>query len=398
MRLFRSLPIFHVGRLVCCVWGGLLVVEVSLAASVIPSSDALAVHEWGTFTSVAGPGGDAVYWQVLSGPPDLPCFVNRLSGRSLKGASTTIRMETPVLYFYAHRPMSVSVRVEFPQGLITEWYPRASRVQHSSFSPNSGSAIEWASFDVLPEAPFEFPVENRPSHYYAARETDASPLRMGEQQEKLIFYRGIGSFSVPLRVNLSGEGKLALRNTGPDPIPAVIVFENRGGQINYRRLGALDHEITVELPARNGQIDPLRREIEEVLIAQGLYPKEARAMVETWRDSWFEEGTRVFYVVPNAIVESVLPLTVDPAPESLVRVFVGRVEILSSWREKEIEVALAADDIRSLEKHGRFLQPFLQQVRRRTDRELPVSPRLNEFLAAAYSRIQAELESPACGK
>ena len=121
-------------------------------------------------------------------------------------------------------------------------------------------------------------------------------------------------------------------------------------------------------------------------------------MVETWRDSWFEEGTRVFYVVPNAIVESVLPLTVDPAPESLVRVFVGRVEILSSWREKEIEVALAADDIRSLEKHGRFLQPFLQQVRRRTDRELPVSPRLNEFLAAAYSRIQAELESPACGK
>jgi hypothetical protein len=35
----------------------------------------LTVHEWGTFTSVAGQDGSAVEWLPLSGPPDLPCFV-----------------------------------------------------------------------------------------------------------------------------------------------------------------------------------------------------------------------------------------------------------------------------------------------------------------------------------
>jgi hypothetical protein len=33
-------------------------------------------------------------------------------------------------------------------------------------------------------------------------------------------------------------------------------------------------------------------------MAQGLFPKEAHAMVDTWRDSWFEEGTRAFYILP----------------------------------------------------------------------------------------------------
>jgi hypothetical protein len=27
-----------------------------------------------------------------------------------------------------------------------------------------------------------------------------------------------------------------------------------------------------------------------MLTAEGLYPREAKAMVETWRDSWFEEA------------------------------------------------------------------------------------------------------------
>jgi len=34
-------------------------------------------------------------------------------------------METPVLYFYPLKPMTVSVRVDFPNGRVTEWYPRA---------------------------------------------------------------------------------------------------------------------------------------------------------------------------------------------------------------------------------------------------------------------------------
>src|SRR5207245_4170326 len=37
----------------------------------------------------------------------------------------TVRMETAVLYFYSSRELDAHVKVAFPQGLITEWYPQA---------------------------------------------------------------------------------------------------------------------------------------------------------------------------------------------------------------------------------------------------------------------------------
>jgi hypothetical protein len=40
----------------------------------------------------------------------------------------------------------------------------------------------------------------------------------------------------------------------------------------------------------------LKLKLERVLMTQGLFPKEAHSMVETWRDSWFEEGVLVLYI------------------------------------------------------------------------------------------------------
>src|SRR5438477_10594958 len=86
----------------------------------------LTVHEWGTFTSVAGEDGSAVDWDALGGKDDLPGFVNDFGHRCSKWRLTgTVRMETPVMYFYSPRELDAHVKVAFPQGLITEWYPRA---------------------------------------------------------------------------------------------------------------------------------------------------------------------------------------------------------------------------------------------------------------------------------
>jgi hypothetical protein len=41
----------------------------------IPSPNDLVVHEWGTFTSIAGRNGTAVDWRPLDGASDLPKFV-----------------------------------------------------------------------------------------------------------------------------------------------------------------------------------------------------------------------------------------------------------------------------------------------------------------------------------
>ena len=89
----------------------------------------LTVHEWGTFTAIAGKEGEAVEWTPLSGT-DLPQFVEHISDVNFKlGLRGTIRMETPVMYFYSPHEVTVSARVAFFKGLITEWYPHADHVQ-----------------------------------------------------------------------------------------------------------------------------------------------------------------------------------------------------------------------------------------------------------------------------
>lgn len=84
----------------------------------------LTVHEWGTFTSVAGEDGSAVDWDALGCKDDLPGFVNDFGYRGFKWRlQGTVRMETPVMYFYSSRELDANVKVAFPNGLITEWYP-----------------------------------------------------------------------------------------------------------------------------------------------------------------------------------------------------------------------------------------------------------------------------------
>src|SRR5207245_10217803 len=79
------------------------------------------------------------------------------------------------------------------------------------------------------------------------------------------------------------------------------------------------------------------------LVIEGLYQREAQAMVNTWRDSWFEEdGLRVLYTLPREWTDRTLPLTLDPKPRELVRVMVGRAEVFTPATEKKLSDALAS--------------------------------------------------------
>jgi len=347
--------------------------------------DTLVAHEWGTFTSVADEGGNPVAWAPWLGPSDLPCFVERMDGKNWKVIlSGLVRMETPVLYFYSTRPLTLSVHVDFPQGWITEWYPKATVTAGGQFV---NGKIGWDSVEVLPGADLEFPTASGDSHYFYARNTDSAPLRVGDQQEKLLFYRGIGGFQVPLRPRFSSDGKLEIRNAGPNPIPLAIVFENRAGKIGYRIVHGIADAVTVDLPDMTGDFQQLRQDLAGELAGFGLYKKEAEAMVETWRDSWFEDGTRVLYVYPRNQVDTLLPLSITPKPTAIDRVFVGRVEVLSPWTQQTIRTAIGNSDVAALTKFGRFLNPFLDQIRR-TDADAAQSMRTNTFLIQARQEIQ----------
>jgi hypothetical protein len=361
-----------------------------------PRSETLIAHEWGTFTSVAGERGNPVLWAPLSGPGDLPCFVNRISFQNYKAFPGLVRMETPVLYFYTPRPVTLSVHVDFPQGWITEWYPQAAATKRESNYPAySNGRIDWDQVQILPGENLSLPSSRGASHYYAARNTDSAPLRAGQQQEKLIFYRGIGSFLGPLRPVFKAGGQLEIRNAGSEPIPLAILFENRNGKIGYRTVRGVEGSVALDPPQLTGSLEQLRQELAGALVETGLYRKEALAMIETWRDAWFEEGTRVFYIFPRPEVDRLLPLTITPAPAAIERVFVGRVEVLSPWMRQTIETELTNGDVPTLAKFGRFLEPFAQQVRLK-NRDLVQSPAAQTYFREAYNQIERERNKASC--
>jgi hypothetical protein len=322
---------------------GLLALGVVLTAagalsSPRESSKPLVVHEWGTFTSIAGKDGNAVEWLPLNGPSDLPGFVERYRFNLKTSVPALVRMETPVLYFYAKRELTVDVGVQFHSGAITEWFPKASELTGPStadlqngrgLARSFTSAISWNQVRLTPNASDAFQTEGAGSHYYIARQTDASPLETRSQREKFLFYRGIANFQPPLSAMLTGEGHVLVRNRDGAPLGSLVLFENRGGTIAFRVYDEAGAELSADIPKLDGESAAPGVDLERILVAHGLYAREAKAMVDTWRDTWFGEGTRIFYVVPSKTIDAILPLTIAPAPSEVVRVFVGRIELRS---------------------------------------------------------------------
>ena len=354
---------------------GILLAAATLGQAGGASAWPLVVHEWGTFTSVVGEDGRMISWRPLSPPSELPSFVHSMASAtgelrhpiSKAVLSGTVRMETPVLYFYTPQEREVSVRVGFPSGTVTEWYPRAHSVD---------TGIDWGTIWLIPDSVQDFPREGNPSAYYAARATDATPIQVpgktGAESEKFLFYRGVGSFEPPLAIKLEG-GNVRLSSSAKEPIGDVILFERAGDRFGFRIFQVGAAEQVVARPELNEGLDSVLRTLHRTLVQQGLYPKEAEAMIETWRSSWFEPGLRAFFVMPAASTRAQLPLTISPEPTELVRVLIGRVEILTPEQERLVRNDL--EQLRELPsgqrlaaernlraKYGRFAEPLFKRV------------------------------------
>jgi hypothetical protein len=265
-------------------------------------------------------------------------------------------METPVIYFYSEQPRNVDVTVDFPEGSITEWYP-----QVTFGKPVGGgkvSNVRWPQVAIeTGHSPSEQELANdgTANHYYAARETDSELVRVktGDtktEAEKFLFYRGVGSFTAPLTVKLDGSNaeKVLLTNTGNEALSHLFVLEVRGGKSRFQHVDKLASNETASIALNSNEtFQPLAEvrprlagEIATALKSAGLYERESAAMMKTWGDFWFsEEGLRVLYVLPRKWTDGVLPLTFAPAPRALVRVMIGRAEVLTP----QIEEALAVE-------------------------------------------------------
>jgi hypothetical protein len=367
-----------------------------------PVYSGLTAHEWGTLTSVAGLDGQAVEWLPLTGSTDLPGFVEQLQTGGYKlGLHGTVRMETPVLYFYSPIEQTVSVQVSFSQGVITEWYPHASRVEPHVplfdfvlYHKAPDGSIAWDTVTLSPNLRANFPEESGNDRYYAARTTTSTPLRVhtpsGEQREKFLFYRGVATFPVPISAIIAAQGTVTVENRGTSPMPAIILFERRGDKVGYRLGGPLQNQSTLDPPELTSTVDSLAHNLEGILVDQGLYQNEAQAMVQTWRDSWFEEGSRLLYIVPREFVDRVLLLSIKPAPIQTTRAFVGRLELVTPATKNAVEHAVASHDDATLAKYGRFLEPILK-----TMIESAVEPRRTELSKTLNAYYNAQMQKNA---
>ena len=339
------------------------------------TDDPFVVHEWGTFTTAQGADAEQISWA----PPfsvDLPRFVYSGAGNlgGFEAATQTyrgkdviapVRMETPVIYFYSQQERVADVRVIFHGGNVTEWYPQATGLQ--SLATNAMPAahtrkfvIDWAGVRILPRDTSEVSLSelirgdnlNRGSHYYAARETDANFVRVsspkatkGVEHERHLFYRGVGYFKAPLAVGIdAAEEQLSLTAPEAEPISDSFVVTIRNGMMRYQKVNRAVTNATsttdVNAPAFGALADVRERAMRDMaaaLVAQGLYEKEAQAMVKTWQDQWFaEEGMRVLYLLPRAWTDRTLELQVAPRPDSVVRVMVGRAELITPSDERKL--------------------------------------------------------------
>jgi hypothetical protein len=319
-----------------------------------------------------------------------------------------------VLYVRSGKQRRLRVRVDFVRGLISQWYPVTDLLGPPEGAAGAGpldvskverSFLEW-EVDVLPrgaERPSDLPVvADAKDPWLFAREVDANWLRTVPREgpdragpvesERYLFYRGLGAFDLPLRIRAERGGKAVLSMTpravadGPLSARGVVAFEVRGDRGRVQWVGEVPAGKDVPFAHGPGEewwgpVDDVVEKLEAIvgreLVAAGLAKDEARAMVRTWSPSWFRaEGARVLWIVPRPVADAMLPLRIDPAPDEVVRVLVGRLEYLTPEDEDALEEALRLrgslrDEDRAragkrLALSGRFLEAHVRRVLART--------------------------------
>ncbi len=378
--------------------------KTTFPASILPSLTALAglatllplpayqVHEWGTFTTVAG--SDGILLTGLQREEEhLPPFVHHHPGfapgpRIAKAMPVPVRnvrvkMETPVIYFHSDEALQARVAVGFEGGTISQWYPM--RRSGEKFTPGPASllgltagnlldfsrpyrgSIEW-QVDVLS------PQESRATSLFHpsdmlqwthARVPEANVVRAANgETEGFLFYRGMGDFDPGLHTSIGSDETLRLGNRSGGAIPYLLVYEQLpDGSTRWLEVDGLAEGASLEVSEaelqRHDRADegvvpafllinsatlrpvtkPFDRELFEALrdrlAEQGLLLSEAEAMVKTWWNSYFgKPGLRVFWVLPAERTDAILPLEIEPQPAKTVRVLVGRSEIIRPRQEK----------------------------------------------------------------
>jgi len=363
--------------------------------------DSIIIHEWGTITTQHHPDG-TVQGRLnrITDSEVLPSFVHQYEPTQTRhnpqqqlGKSpsvpgrpdVTMRLETPVIYFYPPKDFkhstSFDINVNFRGGVLNEYYPKAQasvsldddRIQSKSQSGIIKSwngdvlnnyvlgSLTWK--DVRISDSNDFPSTDN-NIWLAPRQVNSkSIVNSSGEIEKYIFYRGVAHLDALFQTIHSCSKKSSsdrsLENTDPSckislyapkhlhwlsansmNLVKVWIADIRedGTTAFYERENiVLSKEKTSEelmqlsFSSKNEYSSTnmmnLKNSMRQALVNQGLFEAEADALLATWEESYYgRSGLRVFYIVPQEWINYFLPLQVS-VPHKLTRVLVGRIDL-----------------------------------------------------------------------
>jgi hypothetical protein len=156
------------------------------------------------------------------------------------------------------------------------------------------------------------------------------------------------------------DGKAAWKRVDNLPPPPLAMFDEMAAVLKPFPPVILP-EASEPLEASSAR---LKIEMLGALEKEGLTKSEAAAMVATWDNLWFEEpGTRVLAVLPQKWVDAALPLQITPKPDTLKRVFVARLELISLAQESRLASLLNARIFRPHVDHSGAVQAQMTSYR-----------------------------------
>ena len=147
----------------------------------------------------------------------------------------------------------------------------------------------------------------------------------GLEMEHFVYYDGLLAHGKMATITVA-EKSVALTNQAKFPLFDVTVVDRRvPNEPRLARLSKLDAGAVQQLDLQDLQGAKWPADGIKTLVGQlkdaGLFEDEAASLVTLWtRDLFESDGVTLFYRLPQEEYERLLPLTLTPRPESLVRV------------------------------------------------------------------------------
>jgi hypothetical protein len=342
----------------------------------------LMVHEWGTFTVLQDEKGEPVAG-INTDDEVLPPFVHGIglphqnarnempASLFMKGLPQNhpdvwVRLETPVTYFYPpagwDKNKAIDVTVTMQQGWLTQFYPRATpggpdvneegRLRRlGPMREHTKGSLTWRglTLDGMDPGP-----ETKENTWLAPRKVRSATVHTTDkQQERYLFYRGVGRFNAPVKVSRADDGTIQLRSNWPLKTdatigPLLLVDARPDGRCAFRVIDGIpviagDTSVRATFPEKfsegeyaNENLQQVRAFLHKLLLRDGMLEEEAQAMLNTWEVSYFKRpGLRLFFAVPRPWTEHVLPLTVSESAD-ITRSMIGRIEIVTAAQRKTL--------------------------------------------------------------